>query len=87
MTTDQPETLLTTTEAAARIGVAEITMRLWRWRDNSQQPPYIRLGTRGVKYRAGDLEKWIASRVHTPGTKPAGKDRDPGRRRSPPGPR
>lgn len=83
---DHPEKLISTADAAARIGLAEITLRLWRWRDNPKQPPYVRCGTR-VKYRPGDLDKWIKSRTHTPGTKHQRKDRDPGRRRSQPGPR
>lgn len=91
MTTDSSDTLLTTTEAAARIGVAEITVRLWRWRDNPAQPPYVRIGTRGVKYRARDLDAWLASRVHKPGSKaapkPTEKDRSPGRHHRRPGPR
>ena len=80
------ETLMSTAEAAARIGVAEITMRLWRWRDNPQQPPYVRVGTRGVKYRAADLESYLARRTYTPG-KARRKDRDPGNPRGRPGPR
>jgi hypothetical protein len=79
------ETLLSTTEAAARIGRAEITLRLWRWQDNPHQPPYVRVGSRGVKYRADDLDHWIASRTHQPGSKQ--KDRSPGRHRGRPGPR
>jgi len=79
------EMLLSTTEAAARIGRAEITLRLWRWQDNPNQPPYVRVGSRGVKYRAGDLDQWIASRTHQPGSKQ--KDRSPSRHRGRPGPR
>jgi predicted DNA-binding transcriptional regulator AlpA len=86
VTHDPSDTLMTTTEAAARIGVAEITMRLWRWRDTPQQPPYVRVGTRGVKYRLGDLDKWLASRTHQPGSK-AEKNRSPDRQRRRPGPR
>lgn len=83
---DQPEQLISTAAAAARLGLAEITLRLWRWRDNPHQPPYVRCGSR-VKYRPDDLDRWIASRTHKPGTKPAKKDRSPGRHRGRPGPR
>ena len=81
------ETLLSTTEAAARIGVAEITMRLWRWRDNPHQPPYVKVGANRVRYRASALDAWLEHRTHKPGTKAAGKNRDPGRRERRPGPR
>jgi predicted DNA-binding transcriptional regulator AlpA len=81
------DTLLTTTEAAARIGVAEVTVRMWRWRDDPHQPPYVRVGARGVKYRADALDQWIASRTHQPGTKPTNNDRSPSRQRGRPGPR
>lgn len=86
MTKQTAETLLSTAEAAARLGLAEITVRLWRWRDNPHQPPYVRIGSRGVKYRAGDLDKWLESRTHKPGSK-AEKNRDPSRQRRRPGPR
>lgn len=79
------EMLLSTTQAAARIGRAEITLRLWRWQDNPHQPPYVRIGARGVKYRAADLDQWIAIRTHQPGSKQ--KDRSPSRQQRRPGPR
>ena len=85
--TKPTESLVSTADAAARIGMAEITLRLWRWRDNPHQPPYVRIGARGVRYDVGALDKWLASRTHKPGTKPTKKDRDPGRRQGQPGPR
>ena len=83
---DHHDQLITTADAAARIGLAEITLRLWRWRDNPAQPPYVKCGRR-VRYRAADLDKWITSRTYTPGSKPGIKDRSPGRHRRRPGPR
>ena len=87
MTNCTADTLLTTTEAAARIGVAEITVRLWRWRDNPHQPPYVRIGARGVKYRAADLDAWLTTRTHQPGSKATAKDRGPSRQQRRPRPR
>lgn len=81
------EALITTADAAARIGVAEITMRLWRWRDNPCQPPYVRIGSRGIRYDVATLDAWQASRTHTPGSKHGKKSRDPDRQRRRPGPR
>jgi predicted DNA-binding transcriptional regulator AlpA len=87
VTTKPTGSLISTAAAAARIGVAEITMRLWRWRDNPHQPPYVRVGARGVRYEVGALDAWLASRTHKPGSKAAEKSRDPGRHRARPGPR
>jgi len=82
-----PEPLISTAEAAARIGRAEITLRKWRWRDDPAAPPYVRCGPHGIKYRPSDLDKWLESRTHRPGSRPAGKDRSPGRHGRRPGPR
>jgi predicted DNA-binding transcriptional regulator AlpA len=79
MPTQRTETLISTAEAAARIGVAEITMRKWRWLDNPHQPPYVKCGPRRIRYEVAALDAWKASRTHKPGTKPARKDRSPGR--------
>jgi hypothetical protein len=87
VTTKAAKSLIDTTAAAARIGVAEITMRLWRWRDNPHQPPYVRVGSRGIRYDVATLDEWKATRTHKPGTKSRNKDRDPGRPRGRPGPR
>ncbi len=84
--TKPTETLISTADAARRIGVAEITMRLWRWRDNPHQPPYVRVGARGVRYSAAALDSWMTNRTYKPGTKST-KNRDPGRQRRRPGPR
>jgi predicted DNA-binding transcriptional regulator AlpA len=85
--TREHETLIDTTDAAARIGVAEITMRLWRWRDNPHQPPYVRVGARGIRYSPAALDTWKKKRTHNPGTKSTKKNRDPSRRQRRPGPR
>jgi predicted DNA-binding transcriptional regulator AlpA len=61
--------LITTAEAAARIGMAEITLRLWRWRENPHQPPFVRIGARSVRYDVAALDKWLAARTHNPGRK------------------
>jgi predicted DNA-binding transcriptional regulator AlpA len=81
------ESLISTADAAARIGMAEITLRLWRWRDNPHQPPYVRIGPHRVRYDVAALDKWLESRTHQPGSKARSKDRSPGRHRGRPGPR
>lgn len=55
-----PEILLATEQAANVLGVAVITLRIWR-----SQPPrhavprYVRFG-RTVRYSVGDLRSWLA---------------------------
>jgi hypothetical protein len=74
------DTLIDTTAAAARIGMAPITLRIWRWRDNPHQPPYVRVGSRGIRYDVAALDAWQAARTHKPGTKARGKHNGPGQR-------
>lgn len=54
------ETLFTTPEVAARLGVAEITLR--KWRIYGTGPRFIRCGA-NVRYRAADVESWVSSRT------------------------
>lgn len=61
-TTDSPDVLLTTTEAAARMGIKPATLHWWRWAGVPDQPPPLRVGRRGVRYRASDVAAFIASR-------------------------
>ncbi len=57
-----PKKLLSTKEAAKHIGRAEVTLRLWRWQKNPHQPPWIRVGSRGVAYDIADLDAYLESR-------------------------
>jgi hypothetical protein len=52
------EPLYSTPEAAARLGVAEITLR--KWRITGFGPRYIKAGS-NVRYRGADLESWVNS--------------------------
>ena len=61
-TTSQPDVLIDTNEAAQRMGIAPATLHWWRWAASPDQPPAVRVGKRGVRYRASDIAKWIASR-------------------------
>lgn len=55
--------LLTETEAAQRLGVSPITLRVWRHTGRGTIP-FVRLGKRSIRYRAEDIERFIeASRV------------------------
>lgn len=68
MTNAAPSPLISTKQAAERLGVAEITMRLWRWRKVPSQPPYVRVGSRGIRYSVEALDAWQLSRTHQPST-------------------
>lgn len=58
------DTLLTTKQAAELLGQAGGTLR--RWRSERTGPPYVQLSARNVRYRKGDVLRYIAERVRTP---------------------
>ena len=55
-----PDSLFTTPEAAAYLGVSPKTLETWRC-TGRHGLPYIRVG-RLVRYRMRDLEEWLAAR-------------------------
>jgi predicted DNA-binding transcriptional regulator AlpA len=59
------ESLLSTEQAAQFLGVAEVTLRQWRWRNLDDQPPFIRIG-RLVRYAPDDLRSWIQDQARNP---------------------
>ena len=62
--------LLTTEEAAARLGLKRHTLEVWRV--NGGGPVFRKLGGRAVRYRPQDLEAFVegAGRTNTGGGKP-----------------
>ena len=52
--------LISTPELAAQLGLAEITLR--KWRVYGSGPRFVRLGG-SVRYRAEDIDAWLASRI------------------------
>lgn len=56
------EKLLTTKEAAPFLGVSEAFLERDRWA--GARIPFIRIGSRAVRYRLSDLEAYIASNRH-----------------------
>ena len=56
------DALLSTEEAAARLGLAANTLR--NWRHHGGGPKAVRLGGR-VRYRPADLERFVAARLET----------------------
>ena len=53
--------LLTTQQAATRLGVSKAFLERDRWA--GAQIPFIKVGNRAVRYRESDLEGYIASKV------------------------
>lgn len=62
----EPDAMLTTTEAAQRLGVTMRTLVYWRAKHTG--PKYLRVGDgRGqVRYRASDLDAYIAQSMVAP---------------------
>jgi predicted DNA-binding transcriptional regulator AlpA len=56
--------LITTKEAAPILGVSEAFLERDRWA--GAQVPFIRIGSRAVRYRVSDLNAYIDSRRQTP---------------------
>ena len=55
------EQLLTTAEAAQYLGVSKAFLERDRWA--GARIPFIRVGSRAVRYRVADLDSFIAARV------------------------
>lgn len=60
--------MLTPEQAAARIGVAATTLGIWR-STGRYNLPFVKAGSR-VRYRAGDVEKFIERRTRNTYTGP-----------------
>jgi excisionase family DNA binding protein len=56
------DSLLSTREAAALLGVPRRTLEGWRLRGNG--PRFVRM-PRAVRYRREDLETWVALRLRS----------------------
>ena len=53
--------LLTTTEVAELTGLSPETLAQWRWL--KKELPFIRLGTKCVRYRQSDVDAWLTKRL------------------------
>ena len=58
--------LLTTAEAAEMLGLSKVTLDIWRSQRKQGQPPFVRLGSKLIRYRREDIQAWINSRVESP---------------------
>jgi len=60
MTTATADALLTREQVASRLGLKSQTLAAWATRGGG--PAYIKVG-RCVRYRSGDLERWLDERT------------------------
>lgn len=70
MKKDEAPRLLTTHQAAKRLGVSHRTLEDWRFRGGG--PQFCKVGRRLVRYRPDDLETFLecSVRINTGGGKP-----------------
>ncbi len=61
--------LLTTEEAAKRLGIRPNTLAHWRL--NGKGPRFLKVGRMHVRYRPEDIERWIEAHMVTPGREAA----------------
>lgn len=62
---EQLEKLLSEREASRFLDLTPSALR--KWRQLRKGPAFIRLSSRCVKYRVGDLQKFLTERLVTPG--------------------
>jgi predicted DNA-binding transcriptional regulator AlpA len=55
------EELITGDELADWLKLHPITIH--KWRLSGEGPPYFQLGRRAVRYRRGDVRRWLAARA------------------------
>jgi predicted DNA-binding transcriptional regulator AlpA len=55
--------MLDTKEAAGYLGLAAITLQIWR--SQGRGPRYVRMG-RAIRYRMADLDTWVDQQTREP---------------------
>jgi predicted DNA-binding transcriptional regulator AlpA len=58
---EREQELMTPAEVSARVRVAVKTLEGWRYR--GEGPPWFRAGSRAVRYRRQDVDRWLEQRV------------------------
>jgi predicted DNA-binding transcriptional regulator AlpA len=61
------EPALKSREAARYIGMSDSWLRQSRMADRTDGPPFFRAGTRAIRYRRADLDRWLESRLYVLG--------------------
>jgi len=59
----EQESPLTPLKAARYLGISEAVLRLWR--STGKGPRFYRAGEKLIRYRKGDLDRWIEERLST----------------------
>ena len=59
-----PDELLDTRQTAAWLGVAPITLEIWR--SKNRGPAYIVCGTRSIRYRRAAVTTWLDAQTRQP---------------------
>lgn len=59
----QPAELVTPAEAARMLQVGVTALE--RWRTTGDGPAFVRLSSKTIRYRRGDIESFVADRVRT----------------------
>jgi len=54
-------TMLTSNQAALRVGYTVDTLK--RWRRKKKGPPYVRIDSQRVRYPQDKLEQWLEERT------------------------
>jgi predicted DNA-binding transcriptional regulator AlpA len=65
MPSDKQDPLLTREQVESRYGLTKRYLEVCAWRGDG--PPMVKISRRMVRYRASDIEKWIADHRIDPG--------------------
>ncbi len=63
--------LIKEAEAARRLNISIQTLR--NWRCQHKNVPYVKIGSRSIRYIGEQIDKWAQSRVIDPETQYAGR--------------
>ena len=65
--------MLSTDEAAKKMGVAAATLRFWRMQQIG--PAFVKLGARCFRYDERDIDSYVRERRHDPSARASLEDR------------
>jgi predicted DNA-binding transcriptional regulator AlpA len=72
--TASPENvLIDTREAATILGISPTTLAIWRCQRERDQPRFLRVGKRSVRYSRAELARWIEARERNPAGRKRGR--------------
>ena len=68
---------LRSAEAARYINMSDSWLRQSRMDGRTDGPPFVRSGSRAIRYRLADLDRWLEQRVCTGGGRPQASASEP----------